>query len=285
MQKKVSFRLEASSYARTPQAEPFSGVLHFARYEIVSAQLPVQRDFRAALLQETDELFDALDRNDRVDPARRHQDRLPGEVRLLVGLEYQHWAQQDRGAEYFRVCQHHRRRDVCAVRVAQRKYVPGVELVSRERRANELRQLFAARAHFGWIEHALGETAKKTRSSSFQNFPARADDRRTRSDGLGNSDQVVLVATGPVQNEQCVANARRRRAKTVYEPQITRHALGPWSSIGSWMLGSSASVSKRRGSSHEGSLSERPSESTRSSIEKPGPSVALSNNTPPGSRK
>jgi hypothetical protein len=45
------------------------------------------------------------------------------------------------------------------------------------------------------------------------------------------------------------------------------------------------SISRRAGSSHGGSFSTRPSSSTGSSIVNPGPIVAISKSTPPGSRK
>jgi hypothetical protein len=49
--------------------------------------------------------------------------------------------------------------------------------------------------------------------------------------------------------------------------------------------GSTASMSLRRGSYWGGSFRDLPSEETGSSIAKPGMSVAISNSTPPGSRK
>lgn len=41
-------RLEASSYERALQGEPIGSVLHFTGHEIVSAQLPLERNVRAA---------------------------------------------------------------------------------------------------------------------------------------------------------------------------------------------------------------------------------------------
>lgn len=41
-------RLEASSYERALQGEPIGRVLHFTGHEIVSAQLPLERNLPAA---------------------------------------------------------------------------------------------------------------------------------------------------------------------------------------------------------------------------------------------
>ncbi|MFC5041609.1 hypothetical protein [Ornithinimicrobium kibberense] len=56
-------------------------------------------------------------------------------------------------------------------------------------------------------------------------------------------------------------------------------------SCGSAIGATECSMASRLGSSHGGSLSERPSSSRGSSTSKPGVSVAISNSTPPGSRK
>ena len=97
--------------------------------------------------------------------------------------------------------------------------------------------------------------------------------------------QVVLVATGAVQQQQ-----RRSRRGIVGGQEdmrpIKTGLLGVHGmSMSSCSGGSAAAICARLGSSQGGSLRLRPSSSNGSSTAKPGASVAISNNTPPGSRK
>src|SRR5205823_4335558 len=152
--------------------------------------------------------------------------------------------------------------------------------------ADETSQLVGAGSDFFRIEYALGKAAEKSRRAVFQNVAAWAEDRCTGSDCLTDTDEIVLVASRTVKDEKRLPGCRVSSGlEAVDEAEIFRHALGPRSSRGMRMFGRSASISKRRGSSHSGSLSDWPRTSAGSSTAKPGESVAISKSTPPGSRK
>ena len=95
---------------------------------------------------------------------------------------------------------------------------------------------------------------------------------------------VVLVAAGAVQQEQGGARGRGLRGQEdvrSIEAGVPAHGTSTSSCSG----GRLAAICSRLGSSHGGSLRCRPSSSSGSSTSKPGESVAISNSTPPGSRK
>src|SRR5690606_40318954 len=114
-------------------------------------------------------------------------------------------------------------------------------------------------------------------------------------------EQVVLRTPGPVEEQQRQARwVPWPRHETVDEtptlggrrqplrerPAAGRPAHGSCPcSFGSRIRGRAASTSARWGSIRGGRLRRVPRESGSSSTAKPGPSVAISNSTPPGSRK
>lgn len=100
--------------------------------------------------------------------------------------------------------------------------------------------------------------AEGSRHSVFEHLDARAQQRRPGG--------VTLTGTVPMDERQ----------------PLPPHAFGPW---GNRSRGRSDSTCERARSCWGGSLSEVPSESGASSTVNPGLSVAISNSTPPGSRK
>src|SRR5207247_1990597 len=96
--------------------------------------------------------------------------------------------------------------------------------------------------------------------------------------------QIVLVASCAVQHEQ--QDLARIRARFVQVDERVDHAPGSakadvWTASG----GRTLSMAARVASSHGGSTSVSPRCAACSSTAKPGPSVASSKSTPPGSRK
>jgi hypothetical protein len=90
--------------------------------------------------------------------------------------------------------------------------------------------------------------------------------------------QIVFVTAGAVQKEERCRSLPCARLEAGHQRRRRHHAK---TSIG----GNAASISLLRASRKPGSFSEVPSASTGSSTAKPGMSVAISNRTPPGSRK
>ena len=97
-------------------------------------------------------------------------------------------------------------------------------------RAEELAAEFLAiaAAHVGLAQHALGEASKKTGCSILENVAARAQDCGTGRYRLADSDEVVFVAAGSVQNDQRFSGRRIFGGhEAVDEAKVFSHALGP----------------------------------------------------------
>src|SRR5207237_2889696 len=126
--------------------------------------------------------------------------------------------------------------------------------------------------------------SEKSGSAILDNFATRTENSGGRRYSLTDADEIVFVSTGAVKNEQRLPRCRIcRRNKAVDETEVFSHALGPRSSRGMRMLGSRASISNRLGSSQSGSLSVCLESAIGYITANPGPSVAISNRTPPGS--
>ena len=133
-------------------------------------------------------------------------------------------------------------------------------------------------------QRLLADSTEEPRHAVLQYRPAYREHRRTGRQMIAQRQQVVLVATSAVQEQQ-----RRARRGIVGGQEDVRPIETPLGvhgmSMSSWSGGSAAAICSRLGSSQGGNLRLRPSSSSGSSTAKPGTSVAISNNTPPGSRK
>src|SRR5215213_1554784 len=134
------------------------------------------------------------------------------------------------------------------------------------------------------VKHAFVESTEEPRHAVLQHCPAYREHCRTGRQLVPQRQQVVLVSAGPVQQQQRRSGRGLvRPLKDVRSVETCFRAHG--TSMSSWSGGREAAICWRFGSSHGGNLRLRPSSSSGSSTEKPGASVAISNNTPPGSRK
>ena len=109
-----------------------------------------------------------------------------------------------------------------------------------------------------------------------------ADERR-------HAAQVAAFAASPglIGAAQMLACSLRPPERATRAAGTAEHAYstGAGTRVGSVSGGSAASIWVRAGSSQGGRMSCSPRCAAFSSMAKPGPSVASSNNTPPGSRK
>ena len=128
------------------------------------------------------------------------------------------------------------------------------------------------------IEYAFRDPPEETRHPALEHVAPRTQERRAGREHLAERDEIVLVAAGAVQHQERGRPGNRRLLETVGVAQLGRIH-------GACTGGSSTSSFARIGSIHGGSLSAVPSDASGSSNAKPGASVAISNNTPPGSWK
>ncbi len=217
-----------------------------------------------------------LRRHDRILRSGHDEHRFGGEIDLRRRAERHHCTQQDRARQHLRAQQQHGRRDVGAVRITKRR--GGGDAVLRARTFDEYGELISTPPDVVLIENALSEPAEEARHAVLQHLAARRKQRRIRGNRAAKREEIVFVTAGAVQKEEWCRSWPCARLEAVNERQRGHHANA---SIG----GNAASISLLRGSRKPGSFNELPSKSTGSSIAKPGMSVAISNRTPPGSRK
>ena len=174
--------------------------------------------------------------------------------------------------------------DVGAVRVAECDHARRVAPVLRARIADPLCELGTAQPQIVEIEVAHAAPCEEARGdSALEHLAARAQQRGRRRELTTEVDELVLVASGAVQQQE----RRRAAARLVAVDERLggahagsgRHARMSGSGV------STGSMRSRRCSKAGGSERCSPSDSSGSSTVKPGPSVAISKSTPPGSRK
>src|SRR5262249_49880966 len=113
----------------------------------------------------------------------------------------------------------------------------------------------------------------------FQDPATRREKCCTGCDRSAEAQQIVLIAAGPMKKQERWSFRIPGRLEAMNEIGHGHHAAS--FSRG----GNTFSISARCGSRNAGNLSDWPKEATGSSTAKPGMSVAISNRTPPGSRK
>ena len=192
-------------------------------------------------------------------------------------------------AKHLRPQQQHRGGDVGAVREPDGDHAARGRTRRRRRRRRRSRPArWPARSdprRRTRPRRAGGTTGAAPRSSTRPRGDSRAAPGRQHP---AQRQQVVLVAAGAVQQQQGRAPSpplpgwpgsnRWTSAISRASPVIDRRMRAA-------ERRQRASITSRWGSSHGGSRSRRPSSSSGSSIGEAGRSVAISNSTPPGSRK
>ena len=155
---------------------------------------------------------------------------------------------------------------------------------ARTPRATQLRELVAAQPQVVEVEVAHAAPREEARGhAALEHLAARTEQRRLGSELAAEVDQLVLVAARAVQQQQ-----RRRAAARLEAVDERLDAAHSGSGRHARMSGSgvsTGSMRSRRCSNAGGSERCSPSDSSGSSTVKPGPSVAISKSTPPGSRK
>src|SRR5262249_31893935 len=272
---KAALSVIHSSY----RLEPSLCEIEVRRHEVMAGRLPVDLDVRARLLQQASQALGLLLGDQRIHLAVRDQDPRPLQRRQRVGLERDLRPEQYAALQPAWRKQDDRRRDVRAVGESHRDDAGGIELVVRGGRADEVRELVGADLQVLDVEDALGQAPEEPGVSVFQHLAARAQHRRAWRE-VRKRQHLVLVAAGAVQEGQRRSPEGPGRLEDVLKAEVGRHCR-----TGIFSGGSARSISARAGSYQGGRTSDSPRREGSSSTAKPGPSVAISNSTPPGSLK
>src|SRR5262245_61231977 len=152
-------------------------------------------------------------------------------------------------------------------------------------RLHELPKIICTAPQIILIEDSLTNPAEETGHAVLQDCAAYREHRSPGRKMITKRQQVVFVATRTVQQQQrrprCAFIGRQENMRSIETGLLACHGM----SMSSCSGGSAAAICSRLGSSQGGNLRLRPSSSNGSSTAKPGASVAISNSTPPGSRK
>src|SRR6266567_4466127 len=217
-------------------------------------------------------------RNDWVLITGGDQNSHRSQVRQIVRNQRHHGAEENGCVQYFRPKQQYASSNISAVGVTDGDDLISREFVVRRCRGDEIRKFVRALFQILDVEHTFGEPSEESRHSIFEDLAARAKQCGIRVELASKWDEIVFVAAGSMQKQQCPV--RFARNEFVNEIQLRHYCLAG-SSIGS----RTCSICERADSSHGGRRSLDPSSSIVSSSVKPGGSVAISKRMPPGSRK
>src|SRR5829696_5741499 len=215
-------------------------------------------------------------------PARGHEDGHTGEVGRDLRLERNHRPEQHCGPQQARVQQDGAGRHVGPVGVADGDDLRRIEAVLFCGGPDESGQLVRTKEQVFVVENALGEPAEEAQGTVFGDLAAGRKDGGAGEELLAEWDQVFLVTARAVQGQERRTGLIVAGEVAMVEAEVRGHTLSP---DGTCKGGSTSSSLSRRVSSQGGSLRCVPSSDSSSSTAKPGGSVAISNRTPPGSRK
>jgi hypothetical protein len=162
-----------------------------------------------------------------------------------------------------------------AIGIAERDRT--TDAVATPRVFHEITEFERATPDIVFIEYALRQAAEETGHSVLEHASARREQRRVRRNHGSKLQQIVLVPASSVKEQE------RRCCSLLFGLEAIDEFL--CHDAASSRRGSTPSISLRCGSRNFGNFNSRPSVSNGSSTAKPGMSVAISNRTPPGSRK
>ena len=99
------------------------------------------------------------------------------------------------------------RGDVRAVREPRRDDLARVEVVVGGRRPNERDEILRSRVKVRDVENPFGQAAEKPRRAILRDGAARTDETRVGREHLAELNEVVLVATGAMEQQQRAASS------------------------------------------------------------------------------
>ena len=199
-------------------------------------------------------------------------------ARSACGADFQwhHGAEEGAAGERLRMQQQHGGGDVGAVREPERH--GRIDRVGLPGFRDESCKLSGALPEVVFVEHAFRQASEESRRAVLEHLAARRQQRRT------GAPPCARARSGRSRRRPC--RGAGGAAVPGFLPPVRNggYATADCSSPHA-TSGSCASMSRRFASRNGGSLSAWPRLAGASSISKPGPSVAISNRTPPGSRK
>ena len=211
--------------------------------------------------------------------------RVPADGRQGIGLERHHRAKQQAALEHARPEQHHRRRDVRAVRVAHRDHARRRRTCSARPPPSRSRRARRRGPSGPRRRTRPSASRRKKRGIPFSSTLPRG--LSSAAPGASRPSGTMSCSSPPVpcSSSSVGAPGAVRRREDVIEAEIGHLASGSSRRRGASAAAARARSPARDGSNHGGSTSDSPRCAGSSSTANPGPSVAISNSTPPGSLK
>src|SRR5215470_7808464 len=92
--------------------------------------------------------------------------------------------------------------DVRPIGIADDHQLLPAEVVSFRGGVDEMRKLSSAKLEILHIKHSLRETAKETRHPVLQSLAPHAEERRARPQFISQRQEVILISSGPMQQQK-----------------------------------------------------------------------------------
>jgi hypothetical protein len=112
-------------------------------------------------------------------------------------------------------------RDVGAVGIADSYHFLESKLIANGRTPHKLRQFIGPRLQILQVENAFRQPPEEAGVAVLQCLAARAEQSRCRIELAPERDELVLISTGSVEQEQC--SLRRAADVLMDEIQLSRH--------------------------------------------------------------
>jgi hypothetical protein len=182
--------------------QPFSGLIDFFRFKLVPGIAPAQGQASTSFLKENCKLFCTFRGNKRVLFPGCKEDCNTAEIWLFLRHNWQHSPQKDRAGQCFRPEKQDAGGNICAVGVANRNDLPGAKLIFGYGGFEKVSELVSSVDQIFLVENTFGETPKKTRHATFEDFSSRAEQGGIGVQRPPEIKQVNLVSAGTMEEKK-----------------------------------------------------------------------------------
>jgi len=190
---------------RKVPAEPGLREEEFGLFQPVAGVAPFEGEGGARLFEEGGEALGAVLRDHLIVAAGEEEDRRIVELWGVWGLEGKHGTEEDGAREDVGAEEEQGGGDVGAVGVADGDHL--AEMLAGGLVFNEVGEFVGAADEIVFVEDAGGEAAEEAGLAVFEDLSTRAEQGGAGAEELAERDEVILVATGAVEEEECGGGA------------------------------------------------------------------------------
>ena len=171
--------------------------------ELVTTRLQFEGHFGATACQQLGQPLRLAHRYQGIAPAAGEQDRDAGEIRILFEVKGDHGMQEDGLGNRFGPHEQHARRYVRSVRVSEGNDRAPFQVVVLRGALDEVGELECPALEIILVEHSHCDAAKEARHAVFQDLPPRAQQVSLWGHLAPEGKEIILVAAGAMEQQQC----------------------------------------------------------------------------------